>query len=97
MTGFMTIFQKKEQISVPEALPSYGKEHKITEIILTGKPLAKSRPRFVRRGSFVKVYDGMEKEKKAVQLNGGKIIFTKSNLKSSSKSLFFSNLIYPMN
>ena len=37
------------------------------------------------------------KEKKAVQLNGGKIIFTKSNLKSSSKSLFLSNLIYSKN
>jgi cytidyltransferase-like protein len=34
------------------------------------------------------------KEKKAAESCGGRIIFTKSDLKSSSKSLFLSNLIY---
>jgi len=38
------------------------------KIIITGNPIAKTRPKFARRGSFTHVYDSQEKKKEKIKI-----------------------------
>jgi Holliday junction resolvase RusA-like endonuclease len=38
------------------------------QIIIEGKPIPKKRPRFAKRGKFVKVYSAQKKEEEATRL-----------------------------